>query len=102
MDRIAKLQEFLALDPGDLFSAHALALEWVKAGEDATAKDIFEDILARDPSYVGSYYHLGRLLERTGRMEEARQVYGAGLEVALSKKEQLAANELRSALEELD
>jgi Tfp pilus assembly protein PilF len=102
MDRIAKLKEFLALDPGDLFSAHALALEWVKAGNDDAAKRVFEDVLSRDPGYIGSYYHLGRLLERAGRMEEARRVYEAGMNMALSKREQLAENELRSALEELD
>jgi tetratricopeptide (TPR) repeat protein len=102
MDRIAKLKEFLARDPGDLFSAHALALELVKAGDDDGAKALFEDILARDPAYTGSYYHLGRLLERAGRIEEARLVYASGITMARSRNETLAANELRSALEELD
>ena len=102
MDRIAKLKEFLSLDPDDLFSAHALALEYVKAGDDAAARTVFEDILRRDPGYTGSYYHLGRLLERTGAPEAARSVYEKGIAMALSRKENHAANELRSALEELD
>jgi Tfp pilus assembly protein PilF len=102
MDRIGKLKEFLVKDPGDLFSAHALALEHVKAGDDVSARTLFEGILARDPAYTGSYYHLGRLLERNGRPGEARRIYETGIAMALSRKEALVANELRSALEELD
>ena len=96
------MKEFLSLDPGDLFSAHALALEYVKAGNDPSARVLFEDILRRDPGYTGSYYHLGRLLERAGEPEQARSVYEKGISIALSRKENHAANELRSALEELD
>jgi tetratricopeptide (TPR) repeat protein len=102
MDRIAKLKEFLSLDPGDLFSAHALALEYVKAGDDPSARTLFEDILRKDPGHTGTYYHLGRLLERAGQPEHAREVYEQGIARSLARNEQHTARELRSALEELD
>lgn len=102
MDRIARLKEFLALDPGDLFSAHALALEYVKMGDDGAARAMFEGILQRDPAHTGTYYHLGRLLERSGDLEGAKGVYERGIAMAISLKENHTANELRSALEELD
>lgn len=102
MDRIARLKEFLALDPGDLFSAHALALEYVKAGHDGEARTLFESILQRDPAHTGTYYHLGRLLERVGDLEGAKTVYENGIAIARSRNENHTANELRSALEELD
>jgi len=76
MDRIGKLQEFLKDNPSDAFVQHALALEYIKLGNDAAAKQLFKDILdaaakqlfkdilQREPGYIGSYYHLGKLLER--------------------------------------
>ena len=44
MDRVEKLKEFLAANPGDSFIQHALALEFVKAGDDAEAQKLFENI----------------------------------------------------------
>ena len=71
MDRIAKLKEFLRVNPDDSFVQHALALEYVKAGDDAVARKLFENILTRDKSYVGSYYHLAKLLERKDEKDTA-------------------------------
>ena len=64
MERIQKLQEYLQASPGDSFLKHALALEYIKIGEDILARQQFEEILSAEPGYVGSYYHLAKLLER--------------------------------------
>ncbi|MEQ1678118.1 MAG: hypothetical protein ABL876_15530, partial [Chitinophagaceae bacterium] len=64
MDRISKLKEFLAASPADSFLQHALALEYIKLGDDEQARGLFEEILNREPGYIGSYYHLAKLLER--------------------------------------
>lgn len=101
MDRIAKLQEFMAANPDDSFLQHALALEYIKLGNDALARDLFETLLRRDPSYVGSYYQLGKLLERGQHFSEAIQCYQQGMEQAQKAGDQRAYNELQSALEEL-
>ena len=101
MDRIEKLKEFLAASPTDNFLQHALALEYIKLGNDAAARSLFEEILTRDPGYVGSYYHLAKLLERTGNIEEAIRVYEKGMEIAKSAGENHAYGELRGAYEEL-
>ncbi len=55
MERIEKLKQFLNENPGDSFLQHALALEYVKAGDDQQARKIFEEILQSDPGYIGSY-----------------------------------------------
>jgi Tfp pilus assembly protein PilF len=81
---------------------HALALEHVKLGEDATARNLFEKLLDADPGYVGSYYHLGKLLERTGMLNEAAQAYSRGLEKAAAAKDRHAASELQQALDEIE
>lgn len=101
MDRIEKLKEFLRQDPTDSFAQHALALEYIKAGNDAEAQRLFEEILNRDPGYTGSYYHLAKLLERMGNTAFAIAWYEKGMEQAKKAGELHAYNELRSAFEEL-
>ena len=64
MNRIEKLHELLQQMPGDNFLRHALALEYIKLEKDDDARILFESILNDSPDYVGSYYHLGKLLER--------------------------------------
>jgi tetratricopeptide (TPR) repeat protein len=101
MDRIALLRQHLSSSPGDPFLQHALALELIKAGDDAGARTSFERLLEKDPDYVGSYYHLGKLLERTGQEQEAVKVYEAGMAAAQNAGDRRALGELRSAYEEL-
>ena len=101
MDRIEKLKDFLKADPHDAFVKHALALEYSKMGDDAGARKLWEEILERDPAYVGSYYHLGKLLERTGEKELALRWYQQGMEAAHAAKETRAYNELQAAYEDL-
>lgn len=101
MDRIAKLKEFLAASPADSFLQHALALEYIKLGDDEAARQLFEEILNREPAYVGSYYHLAKLLERQGKEQEAIAVYERGMEEARKAGDNHALGELRGAWEEL-
>lgn len=101
MDRIAKLKEFLKANPADSFVQHALALEYIKLGDDEGARRLFEEILNREPGYIGSYYHLGKLLERNEKTEEAVKVYEKGMEEAKKAGDNHAFGELRGAFEEL-
>lgn len=101
MERIEKLKEFLKTNPADSFVQHALALEYIKLGDDATARSLFEELLKREPGYVGSYYHLAKLLERNDETDEAIKWYELGMEVAQQAGEKHAFGELRSAYEEL-
>ncbi len=101
MDRIGKLKEFLKSSPEDNFLLHALALEYSKLGDEAEARRLFESILNRDPSYIGSYYHLAKLLERQGDTDSAIAWYEKGMEAAKKAGDNHALGELRSAYEEL-
>ena len=101
MDRIAKLKEFLQANPNDSFIQHALALEYVKAGDDAEARRLFENLLGTDESYIGSYYHLGKLLERNDEKENARRWYELGMLKAKEAGDQHAYNELQTAYDDL-
>jgi len=101
MDRIAKLKEYLEISPEDSFLQHALALEYIKLGDDDTAKQFFNTLLTANPGYVGSYYHLGKLYERAGDIARAIEVYTKGMEVAKAAKDGHAYNELQAAQEDL-
>jgi Tfp pilus assembly protein PilF len=101
MERIEKLKQFLEASPGDSFIQHALALEYIKLGDDSTARQLFEELLNREPAYVGSYYHLGKLLERNNDNDGAIKWYENGMEEARKAGENHAYGELRGALEEL-
>ena len=99
--RIDKIRAMLAIQPADSFLQHALALEYIKLGNEEEARRLFEEILNREAGYIGSYYHLAKLLERTGQTEAAIQVYEKGMEAAKKAEDQHALSELRSAWEEL-
>ncbi|MGN6618437.1 MAG: tetratricopeptide repeat protein [Ilyomonas sp.] len=101
MNRIERINEFLKANPKDNFLRHALALEYIKEGEEVQARKLFEDILRESPDYVGSYYHLAKLLERNGETELAIQWYEKGMEAAKKAEDQHAYNELQSAYENL-
>ncbi len=101
MDRIDKIKRMLVENPVDNFLQHALALEYIKLGNDVEAQTLFEEVLARDATYIGSYYHLGKLLERNNKTEEAIKVYEKGMIAAKEAGDNHALGELRGAYEEL-
>jgi predicted Zn-dependent protease len=101
MEKIEKLRSFLSNSPEDPFLNHALALEYIKLGNDSEARRLFLNILTRDPSYIGSYYHLARLLERAGETENAKTWYEKGMIAAKQSGDNHAFNELQAAFEDL-
>lgn len=101
MDRITRIKEILKDSPNDSFLKHALALEYIKLNNDTDARQLFEELLSYEPGYVGSYYHLGKLLERIGETQQAIAVYEKGIEMAKAGKERHAMNELQTALDDL-
>ena len=101
MDRIARIKEILKDSPNDSFLKHALALEYIKLNNDTDARQLFEELLSYEPGYVGSYYHLGKLLERVGETQQAIAIYEKGIEMAKNSKERHAMNELQAALDDL-
>jgi Tfp pilus assembly protein PilF len=102
VDRIEKLNGFLKDSPEDSFLQHALALEYIKINNDNAARELFEAILNREPGYVGSYYHLAKLLERAGDINGAIAVYERGMDAAKKAGDKHAYNELQMAKEEME
>lgn len=101
MGRIEQLLQFLTTSPSDCFLKHALAMEYIKIGEERRAQQQLEEVLAINSAYIGSYYHLAKLYERTGSEKEAIRVYEEGMVHAKAAGDLHALSELRSAYEEL-
>lgn len=99
MSRLHQLTELLNENPADGFLRHALALEHIKAGDDEKAQQVFELLLKEQPGYIGSYYHLAKLLERRGDEAAAIKIYQQGMQAAKAGGDEHAYNELKSAYE---
>ncbi len=100
-ERIAKIKTFLKATPNDCFLNHALALEYVKIGDEEQAKAHFEINLTNDPTYVATYYHLGKLLERVGDRAGAISIFEKGMIQAKAAKDMHSYSELQSVYEDL-
>lgn len=86
----------------DSFLQHALALEYIKIGNDEEARNLFNEILLREPTYIGSYYHLGKLIERAGDFDKAIRIYKRGMEESKRAGDNHTYNELQGALEDIE
>ena len=102
MSRIKKLLEYMETSGKDSFLQHALALEYIKIGDDEQARNLFNELLLREPTYVGSYYHLGKLLERVGDFDKAIRIYRRWMEEAKKAGDHHSYSELQGALEDIE
>jgi tetratricopeptide (TPR) repeat protein len=102
MNKIEILLSYLRATPTDSFLQHALALEYIKIGDDENAKKYFENVLSNNPNYVGTYYHLAKLLERNNEIDTAITIYKNGLAVAKKLDDKHSFNELQMALEDIE
>ena len=98
MNRLDALLAFYAEDPQDAFTRFALASEYLKAEEIDKALTFFEGLVQDIPSYVGTYYHLGKLYHSLGRNDDALQTYQQGIKIATDARDLHARAELQDAL----
>ncbi len=82
----------------DPFAFYGLAMEYrsLERYEDAVAT--FQDLRARDPSYVPMYLMCGQMLEKIGRADAAREWLASGIAAARAKGDAHAMGELEGAL----
>lgn len=102
MSRLKQLLAFHEEDPDDSFVRFALAAEYVKLKQFDEALATFQALYENDPSYVGLYFHYGKLLRQLGRPDHAALIYREGIAVATRLTDFHARSELQSALLEMD
>jgi len=97
-DRLAKLQQMLAREPGDTFLLYGIALEHKKLNEPAKAIEFLDRVIALDPGYCYAYHQKGLVHESTGNLDAAKASYRAGIEAARTKGDAHAQGEIEAAL----
>ena len=102
MNRIEILKGFLNDNPNDSFSRYALALEYLKLGQNDEALREFEAVTKNDPQYVATYYQLGQLYQKLGQKHEAEKTFRTGISVASKAGDEHTRSELEAALEGLN
>ncbi|WP_406826819.1 tetratricopeptide repeat protein [Pedobacter sp. KACC 23697] len=95
--RLSKLLEFLESDPNDPFILYALATEYNTQNDKEKAYSFYLQLTDKHPDYVGTYYHLGKLLEKDDQKEKAIEIYQKGMQVARNKRDMHAFSELQGA-----
>lgn len=98
MDRLKALLEFYREDAHDPFTRFAIAQEHLKLGNASEAVAFFEGLVNDHPTYVGTYYHLGKLYDQLGREGDAHATFRAGIDIATAQNDTHARAELQSAL----
>jgi tetratricopeptide (TPR) repeat protein len=83
-------------NPANTFARYGLAMELVKSGDLAAAVHEFAQVRKTDPSYSAAYFHGGQTLEKLGWLDEAREVYRAGI---AQTRDPHARGELQAALD---
>ena len=95
--RLAKLLDFLESDPNDPFVLYALATEYNAVNDHEKAFEYYLKLTSGHPDYVGTYYHLGKLYEKTGQADLAIATYQKGMISAKNKRDMHAFSELQGA-----
>ncbi len=101
-DRLDKLMKFLEATPNDPFILFAIAKEHEKLAAPETAETCYRNLVTQHPDYVGTYYHLGKLLEQKAEIQQALDIYSAGMDVAKKNGDKHAFSELSEAHLNLD
>ncbi len=105
MDSTPRLKQLLSLlekSPKDSFITFAIAKEYEYLNELDEALKFYEQLRLQDPSYVGTYYHLGKLFETLGKPEAALGIYNEGVEICKQAKDWHALSELNNAKTNLE
>jgi tetratricopeptide (TPR) repeat protein len=101
-NRLEYLQKLLESSPKDSFVLFAIAKEHESMGDLLSALSFYLQLTETDPTYIGTYYHLGKLYEQQENVEDAILTYKKGIEISRSAGDRHAMSELQGALLNLE
>lgn len=102
--RMDQLEALLQDDPDDAFLRYGLAMEYASLGDDATAAQQLEDLIAlkrASSPYVPAYLQCGQAYQRLGRDTDAIRILREGMEVAARVGDLHARGEMEGLLNTL-
>mgnify|MGYP000184972565 CR=1 FL=1 len=95
--RLQQLLQFHSESPNDAFLLFAIAKEYEKLGNETLSLEYYQKTVATTPDYVGTYYHLGKLLQKKGEIQQALDAFKSGIAVAQKIGDRHALSELAAA-----
>jgi tetratricopeptide (TPR) repeat protein len=96
--RLEFLVKLTSAGSEDAFAWYGLAMEYRALERHDEALATFEKLRERTPDYVPMYLMCGQMLEKLGRVADARTWLAAGIEAARQKGDTHAMSELEGAL----
>ncbi len=99
--RLEFLQKHTASGAADAFAWYGLAMEYRSLERHDEALATFEALRDRSPDYVPMYLMCGQMLEKQGKLEDAKAWLSAGIDAARKKGDTHALGELEGALSAL-
>lgn len=97
-NRLEILKQMVGQDPANTFARYGLAMEYANSGQLERAMAEFRSLVQQDEDYAAAYYHGGQILEKLGRVEEARSLYERGIEASTRKGDLHTRSEIEAAL----
>ena len=101
-DRLKSLFELYKKDPNDSFVTYGIALEYISTGNYDEAEKYLTKVITKDPDYVPAYMQLAQVKENLNKIEDAKDIYKRGIEVAKKNNELRTASEMEEFLSELE
>ena len=96
--RLEQLEQMLRQEPNDEFLQYAIAIEYFSAGNFEKALICLNTILQQNPNYLAAYYQTGKCFEELKQLDNAKNIYAQGMEIAKKQNKTKTLNELREAL----
>jgi Flp pilus assembly protein TadD len=91
---ISNLEKLLGTPRDGALLRYSLGIEHARAGDHARAVEYLRNAVEKDPGYSAAWKALGRSLEAAGRLDEACEAYGRGIEAAQRKGDRQAEKEM--------
>ena len=96
--RLEQLKQMLTQEPNDEFLQYAIAIEYFSVNNFEEALSRFKIILDTMPDYLAAYYQIGKCYEELKQLDNAKNIYTQGIEIAQKQNKTKTLNELREAL----
>jgi len=100
-DRIETIKSMLVKSPEDVFLRYSLGMEYLSAGLADDAVKEFRACIEHDASYLPAYVEAGKALRHAGWLDEAREVFAAGRQLAEAAGDEHMSDHIRQQLESL-
>ncbi|MHB1285499.1 MAG: tetratricopeptide repeat protein [Leptospirales bacterium] len=83
-NRINRLEELFARNPGDPVLGYGLGSALRETGNFSRARIVLEEVIRQKPDYAAAWEILGLTLEELGEKEEAIRIYEQGIKISRS------------------